>query len=258
MARTIAVSGSASGIGRALATLLRDAGDTVIGIDLRGADVCADLSVPEGRADAVAQTLERAGGRLDAVVACAGVSDFTIMPVKVNFFGVVELLDGLRPALARAEAPRAAVVASISGTHPVDDDVVRACLDLDEPAAIAAATKVEESGAGGRLYPSSKSALAQWMRRVCTTPEWAGAGIPLNAIAPGVVKTPMTKPLFDDEAMFQIMNEAVPMPLNGYADPEVIAEALRWLISPANTHMAGQVIYVDGGAEATLRDASHF
>lgn len=258
MARTIAVSGSASGIGKALAALLRDAGDTVIGIDLRGADVCADLSVPEGRADAVAQTLERAGGRLDAVVACAGVSDFTIMPVKVNFFGVVELLDGLRPALAAAEAPRAAVVASISGTHPVDDDVVRACLDLDEPAAIAAATKVEESGAGGRLYPSSKSALAQWMRRVCTAPEWAGAGIPLNAIAPGVVKTAMTKPLFDDEAMFQVMNEAVPMPLNGYADPEVIAEALRWLVSPGNTHMTGQVIYVDGGAEATLRDASHF
>ncbi|GAA1775689.1 SDR family oxidoreductase [Actinomadura chokoriensis] len=258
MARTIAVSGSASGIGRALAALLRDAGDTVIGIDLRGADVCADLSVPEGRADAVARTLEKAGGRLDAVVACAGVSDFTIMPVKVNFFGVVELLDGLRPALAEAEAPRAAVVASISGTHPVDDDVVRACLDLDEPAAIAAATKVEESGAGGRLYPSSKSALAQWMRRVCTTPEWAGAGIPLNAIAPGVVKTAMTKPLFEDEAMFQIMNEAVPMPLNGYADPEVIAEALRWLVSPGNTHMTGQVIYVDGGAEATLRDASHF
>jgi NAD(P)-dependent dehydrogenase (short-subunit alcohol dehydrogenase family) len=258
MARTIAVSGSASGIGGALAAMLRDAGDTVIGIDLRDADVRADLSVPEGRASAVAQTLEQAGGRLDAVVACAGVSDFTIMPVKVNFFGVVELLEGLRPALARAEAPRAAVVASISGTHPVDDDVVRACLDLDEPAAIAAATKVEESGAGGRLYPSSKSALAQWMRRVSTTPEWAGAGIPLNAIAPGVVKTAMTKPLFEDEAMFQIMNEAVPMPLNGYADPEVIAEALRWLVSPGNTHMAGQVIYVDGGAEATLRDASHF
>ncbi|NVI92167.1 SDR family oxidoreductase [Actinomadura sp. BRA 177] len=258
MARTIAVSGSASGIGESLAAMLRDAGDTVIGIDLRDADVCADLSVPEGRASAVAETLEKAGGRLDAVVACAGVSDFTIMPVKVNFFGVVGLLEGLRPALAQAGAPRAAVVGSISGTHPVDDATVRACLDGDEPAAIAAATKVEESGAGGRLYPSSKSALAQWMRRVCTTPEWAGAGIPLNAIAPGVVKTAMTKPLFEDEAMFQVMNEAVPMPLHGYAGPEAIAAALRWLIAPANTHMTGQVIYVDGGAEATLRDAALF
>src|SRR5690606_7861070 len=137
MARTIAVSGSASGIGASLAGMLRDAGDTVIGIDRPDAHVRADLSVPEGRAGAVAQTLERAGGRLDAVVACAGVSDFTIMPVKVNFFGVVGLLEGLRPALARAEAPRAAVVGSISGTHPVDDDVVRACLAGDEPAALA-------------------------------------------------------------------------------------------------------------------------
>jgi NAD(P)-dependent dehydrogenase (short-subunit alcohol dehydrogenase family) len=258
MARTIAVSGSASGIGASLAGMLRDAGDTVIGIDRHDADVRADLSVPEGRAGAVAQTLERAGGRLDAVVACAGVSDFTIMPVKVNFFGVVGLLEGLRPALARAEAPRAAVVGSISGTHPVDDATVRACLGLDEPAALAAAAKVEESGAGGLLYPSSKSALAQWVRRVCTAPEWAGAGIPLNAVAPGVVRTPMSAPLFEDEGMFQIMKEAVPMPLNGFAGPEVIAEALRWLISPANTHMTGQVIYVDGGAEATLRGPAVF
>ena len=258
MARTIAVSGSASGIGAALTGLLRDQGDRVIGIDLHDAEVCADLGVPEGRASAVADTLAMAGGRVDGVVACAGVSDFTVMPVKVNFFGVVGLLDGLRPALAAADAPRAAVVGSISGTHPVDEAVVRACLDGDEPAALAAAAEAEEKGAGGRLYPSSKSALAQWLRRACTAPEWAGAGIPLNAIAPGVVRTPMTAPLFADEGMFQIMKEAVPMPLNGFAEPEVIAEALRWLIAPANTHMTGQIIYVDGGAEAGLRPPGHF
>lgn len=258
-ARVIAVSGSASGIGRTLAGLLRDQGDEVIGIDLRDADVTADLSGPEGRSRAVAETLENCGGGpLDAVVACAGVSHFTDLTVKVNYFGAVALLDGLRPALARAGAPRAAVVGSISGTQPVDDAVVRACLDGDEPAALDAAAKVVEAGAGNRLYPSSKSALAQWLRRVCVTPEWAGNGIPLNAIAPGVVRTPMSAPLFADERMLKAMNDAVPMPLNGYADPEVIAEALRWLVSPANTHMTGQVIYVDGGAEATLRDPEIF
>lgn len=68
----------------------------------------------------------------------------------------------------------------------------------------------------------------------------------------------MTRPLFEDAAMLEIMNEAVPMPLSGHAEPEVIAEALRWLVSPVNTHMTGQVIYVDGGAEAALRDPSHF
>ncbi|TYB45309.1 SDR family oxidoreductase [Actinomadura chibensis] len=257
-ARTIAVSGSASGIGRALATLLRGQGDRVIGVDLRDADVTADLSVPEGRSRAVAETLEICGGLLDAVVASAGVSHFTDLTVKVNYFGAVALLDGLRPALARAENPRAAVVGSISGTQPVDDAVVRACLDGDEPAALRAAAKAAEAGAGHTLYPSSKAAVARWLRRACVTPEWAGAGIPLNAVAPGVVRTPMSAPLFEDERMLKAMNDAVPMPLNGYADPEVIAEALRWLVSPANTHMTGQVVYVDGGAEATLRGPDVF
>jgi len=258
MGRTIAVSGSASGIGRALAGLLRERGDEVIGIDLHEAEVVADLGTPEGRAHAVRRVLELCGGVLDAVVACAGVSQFTSLPVRVNFFGVTALLEGLRPALARAERPRAATVASISGTQPLDEAVVAACLDGDEEAAVAAAEKVVAAGQGNKTYPSSKAVLAQWLRRVCITPEWAGAGIPLNAIAPGVVRTPMIEPLLADAAMVKIMNEAVPMPLGGHADPEVIAEALAWLISPANTHMTGQIIYVDGGAEAILRGPEVF
>ncbi|MFI0404516.1 SDR family oxidoreductase [Actinomadura sp. 3N508] len=258
MARTVAVIGSASGIGASLAELLRDQGDRVIGVDLKDAEVCADLGVPEGRAQAVTKVLDLSAGTLDAVVACAGVSAFTDLTVKVNFFGATALLDGLRPALSRAERPRAAAVGSISGTHPVDDTVVRACLDGDEPTALEAAARAVEEGAGHTLYPSSKSALAQWLRRSCVTPGWAGAGIPLNAIAPGVVRTPMTAPLFEDDRMLQAMNDAVPMPLNGYADAAVIAEALRWLISPANSHMTGQIIYVDGGAEPTLRGPETF
>ncbi|WP_066940381.1 SDR family oxidoreductase [Microtetraspora fusca] len=253
MTRKIAVSGTASGIGRALAGLLREQGDQVIGIDLKDADVCADLGTRDGRALAAESVLRLAGGALDGVVACAGVAGITPLTARVNYFGVVALLEGLRPALAAAPAPRAAVVASIAGTQPVDPDVVAACLDGDEDAAVALAERAIERGEGPRLYPSSKSALAQWLRRVAVTPEWAGAGIPLNAIAPGVVLTPMTAPLFADEAMRAAMAAAVPMPLNGHARPEVIGEALRWLISPANTHMTGQIVYVDGGAEATLR-----
>ncbi|WP_067461408.1 SDR family oxidoreductase [Actinomadura macra] len=258
MGRTIVVSGSASGIGATLAGQLREGGDEVIGIDLRDVQVCADLGTAPGRERAVAELLDRSGGVLDGVVACAGVSGPTPLTVTVNFFGAVGLLDGLRPALARAERPRAAVVGSISGTQPVDEAVVRACLDGDEPAALAAAEKVVETGAGNRLYPSSKSALAQWLRRAAVAPGWAGAGIPLNAVAPGVVLTPMSAPLFADERMRTAMEKAVPMPLNGHAGPEVIADALRWLISPSNSHMAGQVIYVDGGAEATVRGPELF
>ncbi|WP_433212482.1 SDR family oxidoreductase [Microtetraspora malaysiensis] len=253
MTRKIAVSGTASGIGRALAGLLREQGDQVIGIDLKDADVCADLSTRDGRALAVESVLRLAGGVLDGVVACAGVAGVTPLTARVNYFGVVALLEGLRPALAAAPAPRAAVVCSIAGTHAVDPDVVAACLDGDEDAAVALAERAIERGAGALLYPSSKSALARWLRRVAVTPEWAGTGISLNAIAPGIVLTPMTAPLFADEAMRAVMATAVPMPLNGHARPEAIGEALRWLISPANTHMAGQIVYVDGGAEATVR-----
>ncbi|MDP5181890.1 SDR family oxidoreductase [Blastococcus sp. BMG 814] len=257
MSRHIAVTGSASGIGQALAEQLIGAGDTVIGIDLKDADVCADLGTPTGRAQAVEAVLERCGGVLDGLVACAGINTPSPALVSVNFFGVTALAEGLRPALAAAAAPRAAVVGSISGTQPVDDEVVAACLAGDEAAALARAEVVMGEGPQ-KLYPSSKAALAQWVRRDCVTPQWAGAGIPLNVVAPGVVRTPMSAALFADERMKQVMDRAVPMPLNGYAGPEVIAEALSWLIGPSNTHMTGQVLYVDGGAEVSLRGPAVF
>jgi NAD(P)-dependent dehydrogenase (short-subunit alcohol dehydrogenase family) len=253
MPRAIAVTGTASGIGQSLARQLAGAGDTVIGIDLADADVCADLGTAVGRTSAVEAVLEQCGGVLDGLVACAGINTPGGPVVSVNYFGVTALADGLRAALAAAEAPRVAVVGSISGTQPTDDEVVAACLAGDEEAAVARARAVMVEGAPQRLYPSSKSALARWMRRTCIAPGWADAGIPVNGVAPGVVLTPMTDALFADERMRAVMDRAVPMPLNGYASPDVIARALAWLVSTENTHMTGQMLYVDGGAEATLR-----
>lgn len=258
MVRRIAVTGSASGIGDAVARRFRLDGAKVIGVDRAEAEVTADLSTDEGRLRAADEVSDRAGGVVDAVVACAGLSGPVPATVSVNHFGVTRFLERLRPALAAATRPRVAIVGSISGTQPQDGDVVAACLADDEQAALERAATVVEGGGGAMLYPSSKSALAQWMRRSAVRKQWAGAGIPLNAIAPGVVRTPMTESLIASEDMKSVMDEAVPMPLNGYADPEVISEALHWLASPANSHMTGQVIYVDGGAEATLRGPEVF
>lgn len=258
MSRVAVVSGSASGIGAATASLLRDRGDQVIGIDLKDAEVCADLATREGRASAVEAVLAQSRGVVDVVVACAGLSGIDPKLMAVNYFGVTALLDGLRTTLADAAQPRAAVVASISATHPHDADLVAACLADDEPAALAAAEKAAAEGCGRQLYPSSKAALIQWVRRTCVSPGWADAGIPLNAVGPGVVLTPMSDPLFADRDMKQVMDQAVPMPLNGYAGAEVIARALRWFVSEENTHTTGQVMYVDGGAEATLRGPGVF
>lgn len=251
MSRTIAVTGAASGIGAATAGLLRDRGDRVIGVDLKDVEVCADLSTAGGRASAVAQIGELAGGELDGLITCAGLSQAGAGQVSVNFFGTTDLVTGLQPVLAAAPAPRVALVGSIAGTHPNDAAIVAACLGGDEAAGLAAAEAAVAAGRAHDIYSSTKAALAQWLRRIAVTPEFAGAGIPVNAIAPGVVLTPMTAELVSDPEWKAIMDAAVPMPLNGYAGPEVIGNALLWLIAPENSHMAGQVVYVDGGAEAT-------
>lgn len=63
----------------------------------------------------------------------------------------------------------------------------------------------------------------------------------------------MTQPMLDDPAMRKLVEQSVPMPLHGYARPEQIAPLIDWLTSPENTHVTGQVVFVDGGADAVLR-----
>ncbi|CRK57802.1 putative 3-alpha-hydroxysteroid dehydrogenase [Alloactinosynnema sp. L-07] len=251
--RTIAVTGSASGIGAALTSLLREQGIRVVGVDLRDAEVVADLATPSGRVAAAEAVTAAADGVLDGVVTCAGTSVPGELMVKVNYFGTTEFVSALQPALAKSSAPRVAVVGSISATQRADDAVVAACLAGDESAALAAAAVAIADGRARQLYPSSKSALARWARRTSVEDGWANAGIPLNVVAPGVVLTPMTAALIADPAMKQVMDAAVPMPLNGYLRPEDVARVLAFLVSPENSHITGQVVYVDGGAEAVLR-----
>ena len=256
--RTIVVTGAASGIGAAVSRLLVDRGDRVIGVDLAGSDVDADLSTANGRRAATEQVTRLASGVVDGVVTSAGTSIPGEAMVTVNYFGSVDFVRGLQPALAKSAAPRVALVGSISGTHPADSAVVAACLAGDEAGALEAARTAIGEGRSHELYPSSKSAIAQWARTTAVSPGWADQGIAVNVIAPGVVLTPMTAGLVEDPEMKKVMDAAVPMPLNSYSAPEVIADALAFFLSTANTHITGQVLYVDGGAEATLRPASHF
>ncbi len=258
MNRTIAVTGSASGIGATLAALLTERGDTVIGVDLADADVVADLASPEGRAAAVRAIAEKADGRLDGLVTCAGTSVPGPAMVRVNYFGSTELAAGLQPLLAASPAGRVVLIGSISGTQPAYEPLVEALLADDEQQSLERADEVVAAGGPQQIYPSTKSALAQWARRTCVAPGWADAGIPVNVVAPGVVLTPMTTALVADPQMKQVMDAAVPMPLNGYAPPEAPAALAAWLVGAENTHVTGQVVYVDGGAEATLRAADHF
>ncbi|MGP9034250.1 SDR family oxidoreductase [Glutamicibacter mysorens] len=253
--RTYVVTGAASGIGAATTELIRERGHKVIGVDLRDTDVAADLSTQEGRQSAIKQTLELSEGKIDAVIAAAGISAPKAITVSVNYFGVTAYLEGLLPALGQSEAPRVAVVSSMASIQQNSAELVEALLTGDEEASLAIGAELEAAGPGvGYLnYPSSKRALSRWVRRECITEKWAGAGIPLNAVAPGTVITNMTRELLATDEGKAMVDKNVPMPLNYHSEAVVIARLLLWLTSEENTHVTGQTIYCDGGAEATLR-----
>ncbi|MBK0420635.1 SDR family oxidoreductase [Leucobacter sp. CSA2] len=254
MTRTIVITGAASGIGKKTAEILRDRGEKVIGVDLKGVEVSGDLSTPEGRRTAADEAIALAGGTVNAVIACAGLSAPKSITAKVNYFGMTEFLEAIRPALAKAEAPRAALISSMASMQPVAEPLVDAFLAGDEATAVAIAEQLEQDEAAATaIYSSSKRAISRWVRRVAPTAEWAGAGIPLNAVAPGTVVTPMTADLLASKEGSALVDAMVPMPLNSHQGPESIANLLIWLISPENTHCCGQTIYCDGGADTVLR-----
>lgn len=252
MHRSYVVTGAASGIGRAVTARLRDAGAEVVGVDLRDADVLADLATPEGRSAAVAAvTAGRAA--LDGVIACAGVAAPKPVAVSVNFFGVVEVLEGLLPLLHKGNRPRALAVTSVAALHPGVRGVIDACLDGDEPCAVAAAEAAVTKGKAGGIYSASKVALSRWIRRTAATESWAGRGVALNGVGPGVVVTPMMREHLADPARRAELTRSVPMPLSGPIEAADVAALIEWLAGVDNVAVTGQCIYIDGGADAVLR-----
>ncbi|GAA1058993.1 SDR family oxidoreductase [Agromyces bracchium] len=258
MPRTYVVTGAASGIGLATAELLAERGGRVIGVDLHDADVNVDLTTAEGRADLVSGVADASGGRIDAIIANAGLALPVAKTAAVNYFGTLATLEGLRPLLADSPAPRAVATASMASLFPPDDALLDAFLAGDEPAAMARASELEAGPPeqGNLIYGTTKRALVRWIRRNAPGPDWAGAGIPLNAIAPGVVETPMTEAYTGTEEARTAILEMVPMPLNGIFQPRDAAYLLAWLTSEENAHLCGQVVFIDGGSDAVMRGDS--
>ena len=249
--RTIVVTGSASGIGAAIGTRLRASGARVVGVDLRDAEVLADLADSAARAEAVRAVGSAAGGRLDGVVACAGVGPQaeprTI--VSLDYFGAQGLLDGLRPALARGDRPAAVAVSSNASALPgADGPLAAACLAGDEAEARRRAATLD----GHSCYAGAKRALASWVRRTAPGAEWAGAGIRLNAVAPGAVLTPLLQGGLDHPVYGPAIRD-FPVPTGGFGSPDDIAAVVEFLLGPGARFLCGSVVFCDGGTDALLR-----
>jgi NAD(P)-dependent dehydrogenase (short-subunit alcohol dehydrogenase family) len=251
--RTYAVTGAGSGIGAATARYLRQRGGRVIGSDLRDAEVVADLSVAEGRAALVDSVTRLADGRIDGIVANAGGGPAETM-LALNFFGALATLEGLRPLLAASAAPRAVVVSSISSLGPTNPELIEACLTGDEAVAVTAGRcAVADGNAALDLYGSAKHALTRWCRRAAASPQWAGAGIPLNVVAPGIIDTPAAAYILSDPDLRTQMGAMTPLRGAYPGSPEAMAALLAWCVSPENSLMTGQVMFADAGFDCQVR-----
>jgi NAD(P)-dependent dehydrogenase (short-subunit alcohol dehydrogenase family) len=231
----VLVTGAASGIGLALSRALNRAGTVVVGLDCAAIEpaqrlhpVIADLTDPDAIGPAV-EAAFAAAPALDALVNCAGIYPVTpMLDLPLDEWDRVLGLNLRAPFLLTQALARRWVAAAT-------------------PAAVVniASTSAFLARPGTLHYAASKAGLVQITKGMAL--ELAPHGIRVNAVAPGLIATErvMTHATGAGAAEHSAKLARVPAAREG--TPEEVAEAVRWLLSPAAAYCVGSVLTLDGG-----------
>ena len=257
--RAAVITGGASGIGAACAIRFAEEGADVLLADLlpdRSADTVAAVEALGRRAvvlgcdtsseadnEALADRAVAEFGRLDVVVAAAGVSNAEYVSGETQELGP----DRSASFIANQEIEQweKVMAVNLTGVMLTDRACARRMIELGNGGAIIniASIMAKFPMAGAANYCVSKAGV--WMLTKVLAQELVVDGIRVNAIGPGFIETPMTAAIQGDEPLNQWVLSLTPM--KRFGQPREIANTALWLASEESSYVTGEIIHPDGG-----------
>jgi glucose 1-dehydrogenase len=244
------VTGGESGIGKACALALGKA----------GALVALTYHTDRDAAQAVVAEISLAGGKAFARHTDVGEEDQVeaLFTAAEGTFGAVRLLvnsAGLNMSgtpienMSLAQFDRV-LRADLYGPFLACRRFVRGLAGYEPGGRIVNISSIHERAPrpGGADYDSAKGGLAQLTATLAL--ELAPGRIAINAVAPGMILTPMNQSVLDDPA--ELARKAAAIPWGRAGTPEEVADLVLYLLSPAADYVTGATVVIDGALSLTV------
>jgi NAD(P)-dependent dehydrogenase (short-subunit alcohol dehydrogenase family) len=248
-ARRALITGAARGIGRAVALRFARDGAAIALLDVdEDALAAAERSVREagGRTVALAADVadeDAVAGAVATAAASFGGLDVVVANAAVQLTGADDRIDRIA-----ADVWTRTIDVNLTGAFHTVKHGVRRLLEGGGGAVVCVGSPAGAYGIARGLgaYSASKAGL-QGLVRVLAA-DLAGQGVRVNAVLPGITRTPMNRWWTEDPAATAAVLSAVPM--GRAAEPEEIAAVVAFLASADASYVTGALWYVDGGLTA--------